>query len=525
MNRVTAIVTCALIGMLALQTGCSRGPDPQSADAPKRIAVVPFSASGNAESGQYALLLSNFSNALATQFSAASDWQVVESERLDALETEQAFEAPPPPAAPPSASEPSTPGADADTEGSAASKIPSPQPVQSAAKWAAKFPSADYVLIGRINGFDVRPFDARTGGATLARRENRVQSRIEVRIVDVHTRAWVAARSVRIDERLTDDSAAETQINQAMSLAADQVVRAVLRAVAGEREPAQLVESNSEAPPEGTEPRIAIGRFFVAGSDPESRVGGTLMDQITQELLLNFHQYSGLRVVEDRSGNIKDLLTQQMLEDLSKGRDPGLPMGSLHGVDYLIFGSIGGHDVVDGRREVTQMFGATLVKDVPPQMLFDGTIYILDVSRGEYTVGGSLSLDVDLRGQTASRAMATAARSIASDMFVKTMLQIRPLSVVDVKTGDIVLNHTSAVGLAVGDRFTAMSRGTDRFDSGTQTWLRNVGGQRLGELEISSFDAGGWAHAHLVEGELPPVGALLVRGSASESAPSRKIRF
>ncbi len=241
-------------------------------------------------------------------------------------------------------------------------------------------------------------------------------------------------------------------------------------------------------------------------------------------MLRDFHKYSGLRVVEDRTGNIKDLLAQQMLEDLSKGRDPGLPMGSLHGVDYLIFGSIAGYDLVEGRRETTRMFGTAVVTEVPPKAIFDGTVYVLDVSRGEYMTASNLSLEVDLQGQTAARAVAGVARGIADKMFSSTLLQIRPLSVVDVHEDDVVLNHTGAAGIAVGDRFTAMTRGVDRLDPNTKTWMHNVGGQRLGELEVSGFDAGGWAHARAVKGSPPPAGSLLVRADETTTRETKSAR-
>jgi curli biogenesis system outer membrane secretion channel CsgG len=585
MNKL--LTTAAILATLLLHSGCSRKEEPVSVAEP-RVAIVPFRTSGNAESGQYALLLSNFNNVLAAEFGSRSRWQVVESERLNALEDEQKLEAPPPP---PAAAAETVAPAESPTESAEGQAEPAelaPPPAE-AVEWAATFPSADYVLLGQIRGFDVGPVDGRAEGESVARRVNRIRSRIDVRIADVRTRTWIASRSVTIDERLPDDSAAETQINRAMDIAARKVVTDVLLAVArefnvtdatdgkitlsggaeqgveagqtfraigagntpssrieitesfpgyslarlvdgkvqaGDRVPAvALVAATSNASTVEA-PRIAIGHFIPVGVDPKSASASLLSAQLGQDLTARFHQYSGLRVVESDSEAQKALMGQQFLEDLSKGRDPGMPKGSLHGVDYLIFGTFNAFDATPGRREVTQMFGATLVNDYPPQMVFDGRVYILDVNSGEYITNADLSLDVDLRGQTPNRMLAEVARVIGAEAFATTILQIRPLAVVEAREGRVILNHTRAAGLAVGDRFTVMTKGTDRRDPNTRVLMRNVGGREIGTLTIGGFDAGGWAYASADGVEMPPADALLIRQSAEQAEePSRKINW
>ena len=150
-------------------------------------------------------------------------------------------------------------------------------------------------------------------------------------------------------------------------------------------------------------------------------------------------------------------------------------------------------------------------------MLFDGRIHILDVNSGEFMTTTDLSLDVDLRGMNAQRALTNVAREIGAEAFARTLLQLRPLTVIEVGNGRVVLNHQSAAGLAVGDRFTVMSPGEDRVDPNTGVRMRNVGGREIGTLTIAGFDAGGWAYAKADGVEMPPVGSLLVRATGEAS--------
>lgn len=602
MKRIIFLVVASLL----FQLGCSRSDSPS--DQPT-VAIVPFRTSGNAESGQYALLLSNFSTVLASEFGARSGWQVAESERLDTLKDEQAMEAPPAATAEPQANSVQTREASASrtelhTEVSTASRHEATTVIMTeeaasssnntslaeAKEWAAKFPAADYVLLGHIRGFDVGPADGRSGGQKMGRRMNRVRSQIDVRIANVRTRAWVASRTVTVDEMLTDESAAETQINRAMNSAAEKVVTAVLLAVAreftvtesqngfvkvtggtqkglrqgqsfhvsganvgpapkieitetfsdhaiarvaqgivqvGDRVSAEPIQTANADATENTEPRISVAGFFLTGQPADQKADSSFLRQIKQELQTKFHQYSGLRVVEDRPGTINDLLGQQFFEDVNKGREPGLPMGSLHGVDYLVFSGLSVFEPKAGRREITRLFGTQIVEHIPDQLIFDARIFILDVSRGEYITSSDVSLDVDLQGKSAERALADAARVIGAEMFSRTILQIRPLAVVDGRDGHVVLNHTSAAGINIGDRFTVMTRGEDRLDANTKTWMRNVGGRKLAEIAITGFDGGGWAYAEHT-GESIPAGALLVRAeedAAETQQTTRKLTW
>jgi curli biogenesis system outer membrane secretion channel CsgG len=567
----TCIIGAALLA--SLLAACSNKNEQAPIEEP-RIAIAPFRVTGAAESGQHALLLSNFPNVLAAEFGARSRWQVMESERVNVLEEEQRLEMPP---EPPVQAEPVV-----DAEGDAGDDTP---PAESAAAWAATFPAADYVLIGQIRGFDIGPEDGRAAGQTLARRVNRAQFRVDVRIVDVRTRGWIASRSVHVNEKLDDESASESQINRAMDIAAKKVVTAVLLVVArefqvtevadgsirlnggaeqglvpgqsfkvfgaaqparieivealpeyavakllegvaqtGDRVPAQPLEALDGAEtPAPKISRVAIGSIVSGGADvnrPETQLLGL---QLRAELKARFQNYSGLRVVETDPGIVDEMVGQQLLEDLSKGRDPGQPLGTLHGVDYLILGSVNAYQLVDGRRTVTQMFGTTLVQDLPPQALFDGRFHVLDVNSGEYMSAVAVSADVDLRGLSIQRALNDASRAIGAAAFGNLLLSLRPLAVQAVGDGRVVLNHQRAAGLAVGDRFIVMTPGEDHIDPSTGARMRNVGGREIGRLTIEGFDAGDWAYASMEGVELPPVGARLVRESEVNS-PREKVR-
>ncbi|MGD9157489.1 MAG: CsgG/HfaB family protein [Desulfobacteraceae bacterium] len=535
------------------------------------VAVLPFSVSGAAESGQYALILGNFADAVANQLGQSNKWTVLESGRKDMLEEELA-------------NNQVLPAAIKDEE---SSKDQTPVAL------AATYPSANYILFGQINGFEVKPQRRQSSGG-LSKRVNRIRSFIDVRIVNVRTREWLVARTIAIDELLPDNSSAETQINTAIQIAAGQVVDALLLAYAGEFNvidvraegdgslvsfsggsaqgvrvgmifPAvsndtlqtaakvKVIEVRTEmsiakvlegvpesghrvlAKPLLPESRqadsqsisMAIGGFFSPLSKEDSFIPSDILNEMELQIKSDFQRYGGIKVKEDRNGVIRKMLSQQMLDDLSKGRDPGLPMGSLSGVDYLFFAMVGPVEFIESEQSKTEMFGTTVTNKKPTKGVMNAMVYLVDVNSGEYVASRKVkavsTIDINEPG---SSSVSKLSEDFTRQVFAAIMLEIRPLSVIATVNNLAVLNHKQEVGITIGDRFVAMTKGETVVDEFTQTNLLRVGGAVIGELEVVGFDAAGWAQAKLLSGKLPEKGALLKASQAiTEKKKTRKLTW
>ena len=535
------------------------------------IVIVPFVLSGSAGSGQYTLELDSFTDAVSNHLGAVSNWTVLESSRKDMLlqEIEAAY--------------PQTTTYQAELSVNE-SELQTTETI-AIESVTAHFPSANYIVLGRINGFDV--IAERSSGVTpLSKRVNRIISTIDVRIVDVNTRQWLASQTVTINETLPDNTSAETQIQKAIQIGARKVVNALLLAEAkqfaitearsdstgnwvsisggsrqgieqgmqfrahnadptrtatlieivevrpmsslarvmkgvpsvGDAVPAQPSVQFSETTNQAL--RIAIGGFYQPGSEKKQLVSSVVLDQLAVQLRSNFTEFEGVNVVEDQAVLESKMLAKQMLDDLHKGREPGLPRGSLRGVDYLVFTSIEYLGLEASETKSYQAFGTTISEKTDAKGKFYATAYLVDVNSGEMAISRKIALDQTLPESNDSRLYSQFTQSLGRHIAGELMLSIRPLAVIE-KSGDsVVLNHKSLSGLKVGDIFTASGKGRVVFDESTQSHLHNVGGEVIAELEITHFDGGGWAHAKIIDGDVPPIGSLLTKSNVEQTKES-----
>ena len=535
------------------------------------IAVPPFEMAGSAATGQYALQLGNFSDAVASQFGSKLDWTVVEYSREGFLENELERNRLP------SVTIPANEGGDSESIDG--------QALLAVEEVITRYPAADYLLLGKINGLDVTPVRA-SNTTTLSRRLNRIRSTIDVRIVDVSNRQWLVNRTVVVDEVLEDNSSAETQIEAAIEVAAARVVNAALRAYYREFviiDEDTSVEERRLGISAGSNQGVEPGLFFKALSEniaasssvleiievrpdssvarvvsgspqiddriaslavdaPESLISAThlstnktldiafggiadrtidsahsesVVATLEDKAQLYLQQMDGISVSAKRDWRADAVLSEQMLDDLSKGREPALPRGTLTGSDYLIFVSL---DYVGYEQQQTheyEAFGTTISDRKKARGKVDATLYILDVVTGDYVAGSErLSKSWELESDDFTQQLPELVDKLAQTLSAEAMLSIRPLQVSAISGTDIILNHKRSAGLVIGEQFAASRAGADVFDEHTQTTLRNVGGIEFGRLELIGFDNAGWGKARLVSGVMPEPNALLARVDA-----------
>ncbi len=245
--------------------------------------------------------------------------------------------------------------------------------------------------------------------------------------------------------------------------------------------------------------RIAIGGF-VLGPEVDPSIAGTgFFSEFESRLMHSFQRDSGMKVVEQNSGNIKKLLAQQMLTDLSKGREPGLPMGTLSGVDYLLFGKIYKLYMTVPQDLKVDAIGETVKGGIPASGIVRAHIYLQDVNTGELSLSEQISINERLDGKTPANAKADLLTVFVEKSMSKVLTTIRPLSVDWVDKDMIGINHGQSIGLKIGDILEAFTRGEVKKDPTTGRLRRGIGARAVARVDIIGFSPDGWAEARLSE--------------------------
>jgi curli biogenesis system outer membrane secretion channel CsgG len=553
-----AAKTLALALFAIALSGCS-------AEAPEdqrpTLVVAPFAQTGEAESGPYALALMGITSAVAAEFGSRTDWSVMESDRVTTLEEELDY------AGQEVLIEESV---SLDIEGGEYAELAgASMTMMTSVELARVFPTADYVLIATVNGYDVAPV-RQGGGAALSGRKNRIRSSIDFRIVATETREWVASDTIVLDKVFDDDSRSETQVNAFMRHAATELTTQALRKLAGElviegvedsadKQIVRVSGGSAAGMRVGDRYRVAAGSLSTPATNIEITevfpsyavaenagalltAGSTFTPVLVQEnvattagigpvrvglmpcldknvrayaapyavtvrnrLALYLQDYDGVEVVENRDVIRDKALGEQLLDDLSKGREVGLPLGSLRGVDYLIVCNIESINATAGSSTVETVYGVDVVNKKDGQLRTRGSAYVIDVNSAVRV--GSSSVDSVALLDPSDTELVDAADQLAQSMFGALMLDLRPLAIAQVASGRLTLNHKQSVGIPVGALFDVYSPGEDVVANGEM--LQGLGGMNVGRLRVTGFDAVGWIQAEMMSGGSVEAGFLL----------------
>lgn len=541
----------------------------QEAGATPTLAVASFGAAGDAESGPYALRLMGITSAVATEFGARTDWQVMEGERVATLEEELDYAGEE--LAAPEIQQPDTDNEYSELDGSTRTSTDT-------AQYAQAFPTADYVLIGSINGFDVTPV-RNSGQAALSARGNRIRSSIEFRVVDVDSRRWLASDTVVLDKTFADDNRAETQVNAFLQYAAQEVTKSALRKLAGELVVEKIEASGSEQRVHvsggraaglqvGDQYRVSTGDLSSVATTIEilevfpkyaiARNTGAALDvdvtfaptpisdaanirtvssrirlgltpclqkatvefsadwaiTVRNRLAIYLQDYDSVELVEDREIFRDKVLGQQLLDDLSKGREVGLPLGSLRGVDYLAVCNLESVAVTAAKNTTTRVYDIEVARATEGTVIARGSAYIIDVNSAASIA--AVAVDTVVTIDAGDPEMVSAADRVAQKMFGSLMTALRPLAVAFVSDELITLNHKAAIGVQMNDEYLVFRPGQDLVDANTGEMLRSVGGARVGRLRVIGFDGSGWIQARMIGDAVAEAGLLLQSVSAED---------
>ena len=258
--------------------------------------------------------------------------------------------------------------------------------------------------------------------------------------------------------------------------------------------------------------RVAVGGFFPSQNVKKiTEISDDLIITLDKSIGTKLGKMAGLSVIDQDSAKVKKMLTQQVLTDLGKDRIPGLPMGTLSGVDYLVFGDLVSIEIKKQQNPLEQM-GVELDSMLPYEGELRAFLYLQDVNTGENVLGEEVRIHHRFKpsekGIKRVRLLFDKFSEQASRRF---LYGIRPLRVEWVGLDGVLLNHGADSGIKIGDTFEAFTQGEQQIDPYTGAALQGMGVSLVARLEVTGFAPQGWARAKCIAGQVTEKGLLLRR--------------
>lgn len=253
--------------------------------------------------------------------------------------------------------------------------------------------------------------------------------------------------------------------------------------------------------------RIAIGETLILQDNIKETKN--LRNYISNELEYLFSQNTNFVVTNNDASQTDKILAQQLLDELSKGREIGLPLGSLRGVDYLVFTTI---DYVHYQgKKVTQEYIDSLdikirkVKNAKASI--SGFVYLIDVNTGNKIASVPLNIEHDFKdAKYASAMIKTLAKKFSFEATKKIFNKITPLRVIKlISNQKVMLNSGKNIGLKLEDILNVYSkeeRITDEYTGVDKT----ISGYKIAKLKVVDFNASGEAIANVISGVINKTG-------------------
>jgi len=270
--------------------------------------------------------------------------------------------------------------------------------------------------------------------------------------------------------------------------------------------------SQFEKQKKGFQPiRMAIGTVTftdVSPKAPDKFQRFSLVKEIEQGLAQQLNGKLGIKIVDQQSQRIKDMLAQQMLSDLNQGREPGLPLGTMRGVDYLVFMSIVRSELSSPEKKKVYM----KVLDKYVDQIKSGKgylkayVFLQDVNTAETAARTEIKFHKKFKRElTTAKAWSEMIEGLMLKVNKSILTQLRPLQVLSNANGRVMLSHGRDV-LSIGDSLTVFGKGETIIDPYTGQRISNVGSVDIAHLKVTAFQPGGYALAELVSGQLPAAG-------------------
>ncbi len=260
---------------------------------------------------------------------------------------------------------------------------------------------------------------------------------------------------------------------------------------------------------------MAIGTVTFTDNSPFAPQHGqreSLIQEIEQGLAQNLNGKLGIKIVDQHSQHIKDMLAQQMLSDLNQGREPGLPLGTLRGVDYLVFMSIVRSEAFAPKKQKVylEVLGESVDQIKQGKGYMKAFVFLQDVNTAETAARTEVKFHKVFKKEiTPSQAWSELIEGLLVSVNRSIFTQLRPLQVLsNTNSNSILLNHGKDV-LAQGDELIVYGQGETVLDPYTGQRISNVGSVEMGRMKVTGYQANGYAMAALMSGDIPAVGSAV----------------
>jgi len=233
--------------------------------------------------------------------------------------------------------------------------------------------------------------------------------------------------------------------------------------------------------------RIAIGETIIERSNVKT---SALSNYINRDMEYVFSQNRAFVVTNNNKSQTNKILAQQILDELSKGRETGLPLGSLRGVDYLVFNTIEYIEFNNKKVKIEflKSLGLAHAKTQKAKAKLSGYTYLVDVNTGNKVA----SIPVVIQHEFSPKeSLFEILMKYLSQKFVtvasyQLFNQISPLRIVRINGMSVLLNGGKNIGIKIGNVYTVYSKGEMITDNKTgQSYMS--GGMPVAKIRIDSF--------------------------------------
>ena len=250
--------------------------------------------------------------------------------------------------------------------------------------------------------------------------------------------------------------------------------------------------------------RIAIGETIIDRSNVKNNV---LINFINRDMEHAFNQNKSFIVTNNAHAN--KVLAQQILDELSKGREMGLPLGSLRGVDYLVFNTIDYLKIDDKKIKINYLESIRMLVMQRPKIKvqLSGYVYLVDVNTSNKIA--SVAVTITQQFSRKNNSFEVIMKQI-SQKFTKLASQsifneISPTRIIKINGMSVLLNAGKSLGIEIGSIYKVFSKGEMITDNHTGQSYQS-GGMPIAKIRINSFNNQDEAIGSIIEGSINQIG-------------------
>lgn len=193
---------------------------------------------------------------------------------------------------------------------------------------------------------------------------------------------------------------------------------------------------------------------------------------------------------------MKALFTQQVMTAINQGMEINLPLGTIQGVDYMVFASINSIEYQAEKKETThiELTGEDIIKKKPAHGLIRGFIYLKDVytNNDVASIGMFVEKDFNEESWSVEQQLTSLSHQFAQKAWQRILMQIKPIKITQISGMSVLLNAGLNAGVEKGQLLSVYR------DAGSET-----GGMKIAQLKVVDFNTLGYAQCEIISSSTP----------------------